>query len=90
MTIGERAIVGAGSVVVKDVPDETVAFGCPAVVRGTLDEFRSRFEVAMAHPNHYKYWDILPWRDRKQLMAPEEIDASYQALMHRFTNAAVE
>lgn len=89
VTIGRRAIVGAGSVVIKDVPDETVVFGCPAVVRGTLDEFRSRFELAMAHPSRYKYWDILPWRDRKQTMAPEEIEASYQAFMHRFTNADI-
>lgn len=30
VTIGERAIVGAGSVVTKDVPDDTIVVGIPA------------------------------------------------------------
>ena len=30
VTIGERALVGSGSVVTKDIPKETVAFGNPA------------------------------------------------------------
>ncbi|MBV6434759.1 MAG: putative acetyltransferase [Bryobacteraceae bacterium] len=32
VTIGERAIVGAGSVVTKDVPAETIVAGNPAHV----------------------------------------------------------
>jgi acetyltransferase-like isoleucine patch superfamily enzyme len=32
ITVGERAIVGAGSVVTKDVPDDTVVAGNPARV----------------------------------------------------------
>jgi UDP-2-acetamido-3-amino-2,3-dideoxy-glucuronate N-acetyltransferase len=32
VTIGERAIVGAGSVVTKDVPDDTIVAGNPARV----------------------------------------------------------
>lgn len=34
VVIGERALVGAGSVVTHDVPAESVAYGNPAVVRG--------------------------------------------------------
>ena len=32
--IGRYALVGAGSVVTKDVPDYALAYGCPASVRG--------------------------------------------------------
>jgi acetyltransferase-like isoleucine patch superfamily enzyme len=33
VTIGENAVVGAGSVVTRDVPDNTVAYGVPAKIR---------------------------------------------------------
>jgi len=33
VVIGARSIVGAGAVVLRDVPDETVAFGVPAKVK---------------------------------------------------------
>jgi acetyltransferase-like isoleucine patch superfamily enzyme len=38
VTIGENAIVGAGSVVTKDVPPNSVVFGNPARVRRYLDQ----------------------------------------------------
>ena len=37
-TVGEYALVGAGSVITKDVPPRTVWFGNPAKQRGTIDE----------------------------------------------------
>lgn len=37
-TIGEYALIGAGSVVTKNVPARTVWFGNPAVERGTIDD----------------------------------------------------
>ncbi len=33
VTIGESTVVGAGAVVVRDIPDDVVAFGVPARVR---------------------------------------------------------
>jgi maltose O-acetyltransferase len=48
VTIGRGAIVGAGSVVTKDIPDEVVAGGNPAKVICTTDEWweksRDKFE----------------------------------------------
>ena len=38
VTIGEGAIVGAGSVVVKDIPAYTIAVGNPAKVVKILDK----------------------------------------------------
>lgn len=37
-TIGEFALIGAGSVVTKNVPANTVWFGNPAKQKGTIDE----------------------------------------------------
>lgn len=38
VTIGKHAIVGAGAIVTKDVPDYAVVVGVPACVIKTLDE----------------------------------------------------
>jgi len=42
LTIGERSIVGAGSVVIKDIPPNTVAAGNPARVIRTIDHKAKR------------------------------------------------
>lgn len=54
ITIGERAVIGAGSVVTKDVPPQTVAYGNPArvvkdvheigCIRGYVDGPYARWE----------------------------------------------
>jgi len=45
IVIGERALVGAGSVVTKDVPDEKVALGNPAKVVKDISELKCPFEL---------------------------------------------
>jgi acetyltransferase-like isoleucine patch superfamily enzyme len=47
VTIGPDSIVGANSVVTKDVPPRTVAAGLPARVVCTLDEYEARYRAAM-------------------------------------------
>ena len=42
VTVGEGALVGAGSVVTKDVPDFMVVAGNPAKVIGTVEEVTSK------------------------------------------------
>lgn len=38
VTIGHRCIIAAGSVVTKDVPDDSLVAGCPAVLKRKLKE----------------------------------------------------
>lgn len=38
VTIGEHAMVGAGSVVTKDVPDFALVYGNPASIKGKVDK----------------------------------------------------
>jgi acetyltransferase-like isoleucine patch superfamily enzyme len=37
ITVGENALVGAGSVVTRDVPDRAIVAGNPAAIIGTVD-----------------------------------------------------
>lgn len=39
VTIGSRVIIGAGSIVTKDIPDNSVAVGVPARVIKSVDEY---------------------------------------------------
>lgn len=44
VTIGEYAMIGAGSVVTKDVPPFALVYGNPARIRGKVDEFGNKIE----------------------------------------------
>ena len=41
VSVGDNVVIGAGSVVSKDIPDNVVAFGNPARVVKTIDEYLS-------------------------------------------------
>ena len=53
VTIGENSIIGAGSVVNRDVPSNCVAAGNPVRVISTIEEGLSKYKNKMAskHPN---------------------------------------
>lgn len=42
ITIGNNVIVGARSIVTKDIPDNSVAAGCPARVIKSIDEYKNK------------------------------------------------
>ncbi len=48
VTVGEKAIVGGGSVVTKDVPPKTVVAGCPAKRVMSLREFEAKRDAFLA------------------------------------------
>ena len=43
MTIGENSVIGAGSVVTKDIPANSIAVGNPCKVLRTIDEHDMKF-----------------------------------------------
>jgi len=49
VTIGPRSIVGAGSVVTRDVPPGTVAAGVPARVLCSFDDYVASYQAGMIH-----------------------------------------
>ena len=60
VTIGPRTIVGAGSVVTKTLPPDTVCAGNPARVICSLDEYleKHRARIASARTFEYAHYDI--------------------------------
>ena len=56
--IGDRCLVGAGSVVTRDLPARSVAFGNPARVRGSVDDLvdiGSRVQVDGDSASRYRF-----------------------------------
>ncbi|WP_201754124.1 acyltransferase [Micromonospora rubida] len=45
VTIGDRCVIGAGSVVTRDIPANSVAVGAPARVVRTVDEYLDRMRA---------------------------------------------
>ena len=56
--IGPRAVIGAGSVVTKDVPENSVVVGNPARVIGTFDEFLEKRKQKKTHFDVDKCWEL--------------------------------
>lgn len=62
VTIGDNCVIGAGSVVTKDIPSNSVAAGVPARVLMTLDEYRVK---SIGRGLHIR---SLPSRQKKQFL----------------------
>lgn len=54
VTIGSNVVVGAGAIVTKDIPDNSVAAGVPARVVKTIDEYFEKCKKESLHLGHLK------------------------------------
>jgi len=52
--IGSKVIIGAGSVVNKNIPDNSVVVGVPAKVIGTFDDFQKKRATIVSYPDELK------------------------------------
>ncbi len=54
VNIGNNVIIGAGAVVTKDIPDNSLAVGIPAKVIKTADEYLEKIKEESLHLGHLK------------------------------------
>ena len=54
VNIGNRVVIGAGAVVTKDIPDNSVAVGVPARVIKTTDQYFEKIKSESLHLGHLK------------------------------------
>lgn len=52
VTIGNRCVIGAGAVVSRNIPDNSVAVGVPARVIKTADEYLEKLKKESIHLGH--------------------------------------
>jgi len=78
VTIGPNSIVGAGSVVTKDVPPNSVVAGSPAKVVCSLEEYlaRNRVDRSQIFGEQYHIWN-LDEKKRKELLDAAEHGGGY-------------
>lgn len=54
VNIGNKVLIGAGAVVTRDIPDNSVAVGVPAKVIKTADEYFEKIQKESLHLGHLK------------------------------------
>lgn len=62
VTIGDNTIIGAGSVVNRDIPENSVAAGVPCRVICSLDEYKKK------HEDDFLYVVNLPYEEKKKYL----------------------
>jgi maltose O-acetyltransferase len=59
VTIGDDVLIGAASVVSRDIPSSTVAAGNPACSLGSIDDYYARIRERFAQAPHFqKAWTV--------------------------------
>lgn len=76
--IGSRVVDGAGSVVTKDIPDNSVAAGNPARVIGTYDDFLKKHSAQMkTRPVYHTLWSEKTWEEKETMRRELEDGIGY-------------
>jgi maltose O-acetyltransferase len=66
VTIGPNAIVGAGSVVTRDIPPYTVAAGNPAKIIYTFDDYLEKIKTLKGNKRVFDENYLIHWLDKKK------------------------
>jgi len=82
--IGKGALVGACSLVTKDVPDGMVVYGVPANEVSRVEELNEKYVKGVADDELVKYWDTIPWREKQKTMTPTEEEESFKKFILKF------
>ena len=78
ITIGDDVIIGAGSVVSRDLPGGTVCAGCPAKVICTLEEYKQRILNKKEDLPIYEFsLDPLRMTEHQKLRQKEELKNTF-------------
>ena len=62
VTIGDNVVIGAGAIVTKDIPSDSVAVGVPARVIETADEYLEKLKARSLHLGH------LAWEEKDRAL----------------------
>lgn len=54
VSIGNKVVIGAGAIVSKDIPDNSLAVGCPAKVIKTADQYFDKLQKESIHLGRMK------------------------------------
>ena len=66
--IGNRCVIGAGAVVSKDIPDNSVAMGNPIQIVGSYDDFVEKHRRQMQErPVYHTLWSEKTWEEKEQM-----------------------
>ncbi|MFZ3132384.1 MAG: acyltransferase [Desulfosporosinus sp.] len=57
VNIGDNCVIGAGSIVTKDIPSNSVAAGAPARVKKTIDEYFEKYKDLVDYTKSYSSKD---------------------------------